>query len=229
MAAGLRVWNDWGTVQIDDTSPSMIVASKQTIPLNSFGLAEINVENYQYGIPAIRCDTGSFQVESILNISGQPRRLRIESSDTSGTGELIVYRFGLPTASSDGYGLRVRDASGNVTFDSSHQYARVPGVMSGTGSHSFTKQSGREYAVMLTRYWWGREYVDTGETDGQERVWDIYYRRTWANTSGANDVTLQSGEYFWSSSSFPESSPPQDFENRPESQVLGLVIDVTGY
>ncbi|NIF85358.1 hypothetical protein F3J24_17750 [Comamonas sp. Tr-654] len=133
MAAGLRVKNDYGTFQINDTFPNFVLHSKQTVTPaqtsdQNIGLSELSVP--AGAITAIRSTTPTCH----LRASGTKLQL-VQRPNLSGLGPVEVYIFHRqPNAPISGAGLRIRNAQGIIAFDSNYGPLKIIDVINGEGT-----------------------------------------------------------------------------------------------
>ncbi|WP_321866768.1 hypothetical protein [Paraburkholderia tropica] len=149
MTYGFKVIGDSGSIQIDDTYANLAVIGSGTVSLSNgwgsnnmawYGDVSVDVgDSTSYPLIGWNGGNGSSYVVCLGHtISGTVhtwRLLTINSNGTlSGEGPMVInwYVFGRPTVSSNGYGLRVRDANGRVTFDSGNHYMTVIGAINTT-------------------------------------------------------------------------------------------------
>lgn len=133
MAAGLRVRNDYGTYQINDTYPNYVLHSRLTVtPAQTadpnIGLAEVAVP--AGAIVAIRSGTPTCH----LRASGTKLQLA-QRPNVFGLGPVDVYIFQRqPNVPVSGAGLRVRNAQGVIAFDSNYGPLKIIDVINGEGT-----------------------------------------------------------------------------------------------
>lgn len=137
MAHGVKIVNDHGTILIDDTFHNIAIVQQGTVTIPGGGSVQIPAAAPGEQV-AIRSSAICACLGSLL---------------IAAPGTVVSwYRFGRPTAQGQ-YGFRVRDAAGNVTFDSSFKYARVAGSHTAKLStfHDIPLPAGRIYAVIMAR------------------------------------------------------------------------------
>ncbi|WP_247308179.1 hypothetical protein [Ralstonia pseudosolanacearum] len=155
MPAGLQIWNDAGTVLIDDTHANLAVAARGVVATSAAGMGV-----YQIGSRAVVSYTGDTRATPLIafacpagfvgvylsSLSGSTYTWRFITEQPAGT-EIKYWVFDRAPASSGSYGFQVFDAAGNLTFDSSRQQARIVGITGGI----FEIPAGRIYAVAVQR------------------------------------------------------------------------------
>lgn len=135
MTYGFKAIGDAGNVQIDDTYSNLHfrgAGSVVTTTLTDGGgglsggsYVDVVFTGCKHNLFAIRCSVGATYI--LLGKSGTTWTYRFiaarEGSTTSTVGTTIYYwRFDTgPTTSSEGWGLRVWNASGDLTYDSGYK------------------------------------------------------------------------------------------------------------
>ncbi|GLV22019.1 hypothetical protein TomMM35A_18720 [Sphingobium sp. TomMM35A] len=197
MPWGARVSNaSTGSVQIDNSYRNLGLLSKFTITTNAAGYSGIGrVATFLVSMPDDEAPVVGFSCSDDFAFfdgvtrSGNDWTFRIGVGGTSGYPDrtFTIYVFGRPQGSvAPGWGMRVRDASGRVTFDSRFKYMKVHSVL--TGSYgtanppgafngapygdgnlpSLTMTAGRSYCVLCSRtahYVWN---------EGTGQGWEAY-------------------------------------------------------
>lgn len=160
MAYGFKVINDYGTVLIDDTFANLALMSSAvytTTPPASqyYGSDLIFSFSAQFPVFAFRCETALATVVAVQQ-NGSAFTVSMRCDGPVGT-PIKVYFFDRPTVPTSGWGIRVRDAAGNITFDSGYSYMRIVGAYSGADA-TWALPAGKVYAVLqggyyYTQYW----------------------------------------------------------------------------
>ncbi|UXC37202.1 hypothetical protein [Cupriavidus gilardii] len=153
MPFGFRVLNDWGTVLIDDTFANLALMSVNnytTVPTTRWGGSDLTFSfTSQFPIFAFRCETAYATVISVHQ-NGNTYTVGMRCSGNAGTA-IRVYLFDRPTVPTSGWGIRVRDENGAITFDSGYSYMRLDGVYTATSvdpPKTWTLPAGKQYAVV---------------------------------------------------------------------------------
>lgn len=224
MPAGLAVYNDAGTVQIDDQFANMALISKTNVTVGS---------SPDYYRPAAIYTVVS-ATPPIVAIQST-HRVVLQNITRSGNtwtftyyggaiGNIVTcYLFNKPVYQGSGSGLVVYDASGNVTFDSRQKYARVHALLQGSGlsTQSFTYTAGRTYAAMQCKFAGYRESVYTpGINYTQDRI-------GMGISFSSNVATISQVEIFTSNVYYPGSSTA--YNRQDWLDYSWLILDVTGY
>lgn len=121
MGVGFEITNDKGQTQVTDLAPTVSLYSKTAITSSA--------STVYISEPIYACEPAN---NNSLHTSGS--RL-INTPDPSnglnyhgrlvGVGNLITYRYGLPSKSTDTFGLEVYDSLGNLKFSSNEKVLRV--------------------------------------------------------------------------------------------------------
>lgn len=223
MAFGIEVINTHGTVLIDDQSPALALREKRTFTASRVTSGTITITGYTLPVVAFAVPGTSFWLESVVR-SGNSITYSVRAGSIAESRTVTAYCFDRPQPPVGGFGLVIYDGAGNPCFDSRLKTGRVVG-----STFPFNKQPGRQYALVLS----GRSadrWVDTGESDGQQKVWDMYTQRSMA-TDGASQLFFSPASDIGppTSSSHPVGTPPQDWESMPAASSTALILDVTGY
>lgn len=219
MATGIKVINDFGTVLIDDVSPAVSLKQKSNVTVNNLTVPRIDVANSESVVLAVV--SAIWWKPSYADWSGTTKRFHHNVVyGTFGSNNLTGYAFDKPSdLVGSNVGLKIRDASGKVTFDAMQKYARVVADMTANGT--FTGTSGRTYAgIMLSQYYKDEIALDPGVPSNRQRnVWGTFLR------SVGN--TLQMSTQLISQIIYPSGDSPSVIAERGSPRAL--VLDVTGY
>lgn len=216
MAAGLLVINTHGTVLIDDTYSNLAVRNRGTLPAQS-GYRNVSLTNPAQPIIAV----GSTNYAIAAWIYGNQSAIWSE-----GGADVDWYSFDTPT-SSGSFGLQVFTSSGQLTFDSSRQYARVVDVFSGVTTKNYP--AGRTYAVAALTQARGIEWV-TRPVPLSDYVYADIHTKTIAPRVRGGTITTS-----WQTILIapgltpidPALVPPNSLD--PNNSATFAVLDVTGY
>lgn len=147
MPAGLIIHNEFGTVQIDDTSPNLSFKDKGNVPMIIDANTTIALPTAVSGtVMALSCPVycqlaAATEVHAALRVGLYPTNV-------------LWWRFGPPIEPGANYGLVVRDAAGALMFDATQKPARVvDAVQIPIGNNFYTSRTypaGRDYAVLLS-------------------------------------------------------------------------------
>ena len=213
MPAGLIIYNDHGTILIDENYTNMSVVSSGMVTTADVGITEET--KYAATLPFMPAAGEKIALRSSLYCM-------VQGNEVVASGEGIVYwyRFGAPVMSNNNAGLRIFNAAGQLTFDSGRQCARVSGSVSGSiytpSSQTFTP--GRVYAVIQ-----GRRGVRCTRKRYNDGFGNLYFAKTFRSTaSRVNGASIEWSEvvsHFYVSDN-PEWASPN---------YSAYVVDVTGY
>jgi len=150
MATGIKIYNDAGTVQIDETYANLVLVDKATITFSMPGTG-----TYDYFCSgdvvavAVKVWPETFVVKS-SQYTGSSWLYRLSffnNPETTGTCTFTVYAFGKPPTSGGTVGLKVQDASGNPIFHSEFKPLRIIAV--NTNDTGYVEPNGRSVAAMF--------------------------------------------------------------------------------
>lgn len=144
MPAGLIVYNDHGTVQIDETYRNLAVAAQGTPTMDGNGAAATPVIHSTTGMMAVR---GAY----LTRYFNWPASNDAKLFSTPGQ-QASYYLFDVPSGAAS-FGFQVFTAAGDLAFDAAKKYARVRDTFTTTGPypHTRTYDAGRTYAAIIAR------------------------------------------------------------------------------
>jgi hypothetical protein len=219
MSYGLRVYNDSGFLQVDQDYKNYSLHQAGTIVTSSQTVYNGNYGNYTgYGFwsvsfPAL--DHTPLVFVKINNtshmIGGTPTKTGVSGRVLSSTGTNVGTATGItvsyavfrrdPVQSSDSQGLRIFNASGQLTFDSGKKPLRVCSVLNfhpllGTSTHSKTLS----YSSSLGMVWMqitGRLllFKEIDQAYGGGYYYEMFMRNTAAGTIQTHSVVWDDSEY----------------------------------
>lgn len=208
MPAGITVYNDSGTIQIDENYQNLFVVASGTGGT----------------IPAASNYTSAAMVAVAYTSAA---RYTFGSSVAAGVKWWVFDTLPV-TAANPGYGLQVWTADGKLAFDTAWKPMRfVAAVGPVSGTPTFNYPSGREYAVILGRY----EILVHEETSkGGGSSWDHVYdeKHSGAVVSG-NQVTVAHWTKTHNEWNDEFEDPPQGEYDNTYGQTTFYVVDVTHY
>lgn len=152
MATGIKIYNDSGTIQIDESYFNLVLIDKHT---NTISTPVTTA--YDYAVAgdvaaiAVKVWPETFTVTA-ATFSGGVWTYRLSffnNPDTTGTCTFTVYAFGKAPTPTETVGLAVYDPSGGVIFHSQFKPLRIQSVVSGTSNYTGT--AGRDLAVMVVQ------------------------------------------------------------------------------
>lgn len=238
MAFGIRVLNDAGTIQIDDTYRNMALRTKTVTATTSYvpgtqssfaSYVDVSFTDCDKPMFAVRCTARAASIAYVTTSgSTQTARVVVEGNDSVGTS-VAVYHFDTPLPlTTPHWGVRVKDAAGLVTFDSEYEYLRVAGFLqnleAGPGivtDHTYV--SGRDYAVIPSRIALDIHYEPIGGIGGPAPDYFIFTTTLGGKAiSGGiqrQDITLTADFY---------AASQYIYYGYTDSLGDLLVIDVTG-
>lgn len=164
MPAGIVIYNDSGTVQIDATFKNLSLALKGTLVTGTKSDGSFHYNDQHVDIVytansstppmlAVLGDYMGFMV--LLSRSGNTFTWRAVLPTAPGAASVNYWIFDKPPNNSNSkFGLQVWDESGNLCFDALYRYAKVVGTLttpvtgSSPPSASFPIPSGRTYIAV---------------------------------------------------------------------------------
>lgn len=149
MATGIKIYNDSGTIQIDESYFNLVLIDKFTTTI----LVPVTTA-YDYTFTseivaiAVKAYPETFTVTAVANSGGTwtYRLTFFNNPDTTGTCTFTVYAFGKPPTPTETVGLAVYDPTGAVIFHSQFKPMRIIAVVGSTSG--YTGPSGRDLAVL---------------------------------------------------------------------------------
>jgi hypothetical protein len=234
--AGFYAQNpDTGTFLIDETFRSLAVRRKGTVTLGADGSGSVSWESPVMPMLAVRC-TKEVAVFGGTVIFGGNLVWRLWGTP----GAVVSYwLFDVPVPTGGTHGLQLYNAAGELTFDSSMQYARYAGIYFvddvETTSPSYTLPAGKTYAVVLLKSGW--QFETQVMDDGLPRSpQGNYYLRDRFNSGGCSINSNVLHFDWYDTRTFSEwSDHVYTAEDVFAHQTYGhytvhaLVLDVTGY
>lgn len=150
MVTGIKIYNNAGTIQIDESYANFVLIDKQT-----YSISTPTTTTFDYTVTAdVACVAVSVYPHTFTSTtaskSGSTWTFRLTFFNnplSSGTCTFTVYAFGKPPAATETVGLKVQDASGNLVFHSQFKPLRIVG--STDARNSFSGPSGRTLAVLV--------------------------------------------------------------------------------
>lgn len=152
MATGITIYNDSGTIQIDESYFNLVLIDKHTDTISTPVTTA-----YDYSVAgdvvaiAVKVWPETFTVTA-ATFSGGVWTYRLSffnNPDTTGTCTFTVYAFGKAPTPTETVGLAVYDPAGAVIFHSQFKPLRVQAVVA--GDSAYTGTAGRDLAVMVVQ------------------------------------------------------------------------------
>jgi len=172
MPAGLQVFNNFDTVQVDSNWRNYSLVSSQTIISSNNAWGEVNYAGAIYttsnasDLIFVYCPSSFFPI-CIVQQNGQ-RSYRVGTGATAGVAvTFYIFREQVPVDSK--YGLQVFNENGVLTFDSLSKMNRIVGAIpiSVSSQPSFYNYGGGgKYAVMVPSFTGQLIQQDTGAGQG---------------------------------------------------------------
>lgn len=170
MAVGLRVRNNANIIQIDNQYKNLAMKQKGTVSTVAGVIPQFN-SNIAYATitvsgvnPQLALIPSEAAVAALWYISrsGSDFTFHIVSRAAA---TIPYYIFDNTTTGTAGAKLKMRDAAGNLFFDSSNKYLKVLGMLNTTGDETIVQlstPSGRQCAVMVSAGGYAYTHVVTG-------------------------------------------------------------------
>ena len=227
MTAGLTVYMDQGTLQIDSNFKTAALAFRQTYtgPYSSNGSTAFIGTWYQFII-----DVPS-DVKFLFFASPEDRTIGLMKKSgtahtfrTTAQGTIEVYGFkdAPPQVSAGGFGLQLFDANGTLTFDSSSSFMKIANAFTvptvGHLAESWPV-AGRSYAVGLGVY--PKSWRGASQNGLPWGVLMSYCVRVGPSSGGGGYAPIASRP--WGSGG---DAPPGDTPQA--SPPTAMIVDVTG-
>lgn len=153
MPTGLRVINDFGTVQIDENYFNLVLLDKR--------VASVEMPTgpgvYEHVFPGdvivcgVKCFPETFQVLGCKfdGVNWTYRFIFFNNPDTTGTAIFTIYTFGRPPAPAQNLGLEVFDGIGRRVFHSQFKPLKI--VASVFGTSAYTDPAGALVAAVVEK------------------------------------------------------------------------------
>lgn len=155
MATGLKVYNDSGTVQIDENWRNYGFREKISVPITVLGsVGATDIPIFASGAEVlIGCRASQllpFMKHSYFDAGSWTFNWMFRNLTGSDITETVdFYIFDLMLGSYPDFGLKVFDASGNLVFHSSAPTMKIAGIQGCDAG--FTGVPGRSYVPVITR------------------------------------------------------------------------------
>jgi hypothetical protein len=218
MPAGIQIFNDFGTTQIDDSSPVLALRDKiavNMVPTSSYWFGGISLPGYQFPLVAVRCASQCWWQFS--KFSPAPAEFYFRTNVDTPVTAYCFDRVQLTSTA----GFSVWDGAGNIMFDAGSKPAIV--INSSPGSMSEPVPPGREHAVCVYMMRLARTYVLL--EDPPRRISERSIAPSL--TTGASTTSFNPASIFSTFTQATSDPVPPDWESRADT--LGLIMDVTGY
>ena len=130
MPFGARIQNAANTIQVDETFKSMAYRFKVTVNTAWWfaGSSVVSGQTYLFEAvsPLVAVASSATVATRLRYVSGAQWKVDIIAQGGIGTA-VTLYVFDNPATPTHRWGLKVLDASGNVTFHNNHRYINVAG------------------------------------------------------------------------------------------------------
>ena len=175
-AYGLSFVNDLNERLVSTLFNAGNYVGNATVSAASIRTEDTSVYSYTFSSPSATSPLIFWKYPSVgewyCSSTDTAKRVLVRSS-TVPSSYPVGYVFDMsPSSSSDTYGIRVRNASGQVTFDGGHRPLRVAGVLTGasfsTSENSYTTVTDAAYCTNLYYFVGGRGGNNGGYQTGVE-------------------------------------------------------------
>jgi hypothetical protein len=189
MPAGFFQLNDFGSMLIDDTNPSLALRSKTTLLSNQSGTypgwAIMNPE-----IPSVaaRCATPCYPV--YVAVSGGTRTHYFNTSVPGLNRPIDLFYFDRPIDTGLKFGMQLKDTQGRLTFDAAGKTGVVANLIQGNASVNIG--AGRSPAgVLMSSYY--KEAIEPGLSANERyrRIWKSAFYTTGSSITLANTLVTE--------------------------------------
>lgn len=148
MATGIKVINDSGTIQIDDSYPTLVVRAQGSVTIPAAGFIRVRDLSIQ-GRLALRATNVVSYLTLLSTIDPYPPGYYVYGAP--GTN-VQWYLFAVNPGPAGNVGLVIRNAAGALMFDSGAKNMRVVDIRSGPAQANWggtvNYDGGRDYAVL---------------------------------------------------------------------------------
>lgn len=159
MVAGIKITNDFGTTLIDDTSPALALRQKITATSVYLGLAELyaatvaKTSDFQSPVFAVSSPNKFYTYGSTLGAGYATSGVLTTFSGLN----FDFYHFDYPLTTLGKVGIELKNAAGEVMFNSSQKAAIVYDTVILGPSNSWTETktypTGKKFAVLAIGVW----------------------------------------------------------------------------
>lgn len=233
MRAGLQVFNELNTIQIDDRFSSYTLSEKVTLTSSRILGSSNSYDGILYTVVgldtvvAVQCKTGS-TLTRLQTMTSDSWRIGIATQGRGQTVTLFLFRPGIQMQSTEG--LQVFNDDGELVFDANANNLsgeRLIDLKVGQPGQTYPLTPGREYAVIYSQ-WGGRITTIWGPGGGGPAAWEGFifrYGPVVVPSTGA--ISVSAVLRYAQISMFSNGARPPD----GDAYYLGgpiLVADVTG-
>lgn len=244
MPAGLQIFNEYGTTQVDDRYFSLMLRTKANLTLaaeqqnNWQTIRYFNSLAITAECPVVAISGVLANVYAVQSTGTNTWNVWVQSA-ISQTVTVYVFDYAKNCTdnvfSSENVGLQVFKENGELVFDSREKPMRVIGVVTadanGNNGSSCTVPTGRSYAVAQSSY--GSRLINRDNISGLEpgglefgNKW-MEYESRFGSTSETNNIVTAGmhvmGHYIYQSAISTQQTDYTDGYN------YFFLIDVTGY
>ena len=231
MTTGIQVYNDYGSILVDENYSNLAVRQKGSATISSYGyITTFKVPNCTSPMVAVQASNGLANASTWLDSDGTT--LNVYIGGDPGTA-VTWWVFDVPINPAS-YGLVIYKSDGSLAFDATKQYIRIVDVVSGSDfpTPPYTKSypSGRSYGFVTLKagYWrWIHSNPDSGAPDnGNTLGWVVttQTKGTRAKFSGQT-VTVD----YWTESTSVPGPKGVNLNANNSPQWKYAIVDVTGY
>lgn len=217
MPAGFQSFNDSGTVQIDDTYPSLILNASPTITVTGAYDTILDVNGANPMLFLGQTNGAGVCVRSRVNIGTNVWRYTMQASSTV---NVRIYIFDYATPYAGNYGMQVFNGSGVLIFDSNAPFFKMVAIYQvGTIANQtfYAPADGRSYAAALT---YNRLTVEKRPIT--HAPWDVSQEGLWVSGTA---LTVDSFKVDSVGGETSGVSRPNTYSGGPQI----LVVDVTNF
>jgi len=221
MADGIRIVNTFGTLLIDETYSNLALRQRGSVTLGSNNNLHVPLAN-GFNSPIVALTSDRPARVGIINTTAATPFIGLRGREGDPAANMDYYMFDKPLSSLavGNAGLKVYNASGQLTFDSRLKYARVVDIFGGETQGQWvgtrTYAAGRKYAVAQLRSAWRKSTSNAGGG-----FYDLTFRTSMARVVDNQVITSLQIE-----SVKIEFDRPLNIDNM---SAQFAVLDVTGY
>jgi hypothetical protein len=232
MPAGLQIFNDWGTVSIDQDYVNFSCTEAGVFSTWAGASDPYFNSRFEFStgkqFPLLALRTGNFTAR-LTHVFSENGGWRWWWDFQTGAGSPVAYYLFEPAqieGTSNGVGLEIRDANGKVTFSTNQSRPlRIVDIFSANNFGTRTYDPSRQYAVIMTLPYERHRQIFSGENGPNPSRTTTQY---WTSVVTTNNNTISVGLYQYVNSFRNWRESDREFDDTWDGGMY-LVVDVTDF